>query len=126
MGEDSSAFGWNLDGLSSYGTSAPVEGYQLSAGFMTDVREAAKLDAFVPAMQGDSRPWWERVAEFGLTRAIDSHYGAQAVNKTGTPGTFAGQNGRTYVNTTAAPAPTVAGVPVLLLAAIAAAFLLLR
>jgi len=66
--------------------------------FSTDAREAAKLDAFIARPQGDNRPWWERVAEFGLSRAIDAHYGPAAVNKTGAPGTYAGQNGKTYVN----------------------------
>jgi hypothetical protein len=61
-----------------------------------DDREAAKLDPFVARPAGDSRPWWERVAEFGLTRAIDAHYGPPETNKTAQSGTFAGQNGRTY------------------------------
>lgn len=61
-----------------------------------DDRESAKLDPFVPRPAGDTRPWWERVAEFGLTRAIDAHYGPAETNKTAQSGTFAGQNGRTY------------------------------
>lgn len=63
----------------------------------TDTREAAKLDAYVPAAAGDTRPWWERVVEVGLTRAIDNQFGPPAANKTSTPGTFAGEDGRTYV-----------------------------
>jgi hypothetical protein len=65
-------------------------------GFDSDQRESDKLDPYIPRPDGDSRPWWERVAEYGLTRAIDSNFGPPAVNKTQTGGTFAGQNGLTY------------------------------
>lgn len=128
MDEAGLAYGYNLDGLSGYGTSAPTEGYGLSGGFVTDMREAAKLDPFVPATQGDARPWWDRVAEYGITRAIDSHYGVTSVNKTGTPGTFAGQNGRTYTNGIGAGgAAAVGGVsPLLLVAAVVALVVLLK
>lgn len=119
---------YSLTGEADWTTAEPVEGYQLSAGFVADLREAAKIDPFVPTVAGDSRPWWERVAEFGLTRAIDSHYGVQMVNKTGTPVTFAGQNGRTYVVAPQQPQQpaSVGGVPLLLLAALAAVVLLMR
>lgn len=63
----------------------------------SDTREALKLDAYVPAPNGDTRPWWERVAEFGLTRAIDNQFGPAAVNKTSSPATYAGESGKTYV-----------------------------
>lgn len=62
----------------------------------TDQREAAKMDAFVPRIEGDTRPWWERSVEYGITRAIDNKYGPGEVNKTDMPPTFAGQNGKTY------------------------------
>lgn len=61
-----------------------------------DQREAAKMDPYVAATQGDTRPWWERVAEYGVTRAIDAQFGPAQVNKTDMPATFAGQNGQTY------------------------------
>lgn len=67
-----------------------------SAQYAADYREAQKLDQYVPRGENDTRPWWERVAEYGLTRAIDSNFGPPAVNKTGVGGTYAGQNGRTY------------------------------
>ena len=66
--------------------------------FAMDAREAAKLDAFVVKPAGDTREWWERVAQYGLTRAIDNQYGPPPTNKTSTAGTFAGQNGKTYTN----------------------------
>ncbi len=100
--------------------------YYQSPGYLTDARESAKLDAFVPAPNGDSRPWWERVAEYGLTRAIDNQYGPPAVNKTSAPATFAGQNGRTYStapnNGTASPAGG-SGLGPLVLAGLAFLFL---
>ena len=65
-------------------------------GYSTDQREALKLESFVPAPSGDDRPWYERVAEYGLTRAIDNQVGPPASNKTSAPATFAGQDGRTY------------------------------
>lgn len=71
-------------------------GYYQSATYWTDARETQKLDSFIPRTAGDTRPWWERVAEYGMTRAIDSNFGPPAANKTGAPATFAGQNGRTY------------------------------
>lgn len=70
--------------------------YFRSATYWTDAREDAKLNPYIAAPNGDTRPWWERAAEYGLTRAIDSHFGPPAVNKTAVPATFAGQNGLTY------------------------------
>ena len=95
--------------------------YFRSPAYWTDARETQKLDAFVPRPAGDTRPWWERVAEFGLTRAIDSHYGPPAVNKTSAPATYAGQNGRTYVQGTAQPGGGQGGsiLPLLLAAGVA-------
>lgn len=89
----------NTDGsaVSAYDSSTGT--YTGSAGrFDMDAREAAKLDAYVVRPAGDNREWWERVAQYGLTRAIDNQYGPAATNKTSTPGTYAGQNGKTYVN----------------------------
>lgn len=74
-----------------------------SAQYAADVREAQKLDQYVPRGDNDTRPWWERVAEYGLTRAIDSNFGPPPVNKTGVGATFAGQNGRTYQVGTTVP-----------------------
>jgi len=90
--------------------------------FAADDREAAKLDSYVPRPEGDDRPWYERVAEYGLTRAIDSNFGPKAVNKTGAAGTFAGQNGRTYSQLGANGQPVQSGgsmLPLLLAGAVA-------
>lgn len=64
--------------------------------FATDEREAQKLSQFYPSASG--QPWWASLASYGATRAIDAHFGPAAPNKTATPGTFAGQNGKTYSN----------------------------
>lgn len=64
--------------------------------WFNDQREAAKMDPYVASTSGDTRPWWERVAEYGVTRAIDNQFGPAQVNKTDMPATFAGQNGQTY------------------------------
>ncbi len=100
--------------------------YFRSPAYYTDAREAAKLEAYVPAPNGDTRPWWERVAEYGLTRAIDNQFGPAQSNKTTAPATFAGQNGKTYsqVGTPTSAASSGSGIgPLLLAAAAAFAFL---
>lgn len=97
--------------------------YDADYAYDADTREALKLDKFVPRPNGDARPWYERVAEYGLTRAIDSNFGPKAVNKTGAGGTFAGQNGRTYRQTGGAQDQTQAAggsvLPLLLAGAVA-------
>ena len=98
--------------------------YFQSAAYWTDAREAAKLDPYVPRPAGDSRPWYERVAEYGLTRAIDANFGPQPVNKTGVPATFAGQNGRTYSTAGGAPVQSQGSILPLLAAAAVAFFAL--
>lgn len=45
----------------------------------------------------DGSPWWARTIEYGITRAIDNRFGPTNVAGNTNPGTFAGQNGRTYV-----------------------------
>lgn len=100
--------------------------YYRSPAYWTDAREEAKLNAFVPAPNGDARPWWDRVAEYGLTRAIDNQFGPAATNKTSTPATYAGQNGKTYssAGTGSGAAAQSGGIgPLLVMAAAAFAFL---
>lgn len=87
-------------------------------GWSTDTREAAKLNSYVPAPAGDNRPWYERVAEFGVTRAIDAHYGQAATQKGAAAASYAGQNGQTYANGTFLGGG--GGLPLLLLGLVAA------
>lgn len=90
-----------------------------------DQREAAKMDPFVARTEGDTRPWWERVAEYGVTRAIDNQFGPAQVNKTDMPATFAGQNGQTYSQVSGTGGAAAGGGSVLpLLLGAAALFML--
>ena len=98
--------------------------YFRSAAYWTDAREASKLDAYVPRPAGDTRPWYERVAEFGITRAIDANFGPYAANKTAMPATFAGQNGRTYSTVGAQPGQQQGSILPLVAAAAVAFFAL--
>lgn len=93
--DDGTTVGYNTSGVAVSKVESDGDYFQ-SVGYNTDARESAKLDAFVPRPNGDTRHWWDRVAEYGMTRAIDANFGPPAVNKTGAAGTFAGQNGRTY------------------------------
>lgn len=118
--------GGGLNGYGSYdGVDTATDGtiYDSDFVYSGDMREAMKLDAYVPRPDGDTRPWYERVAEYGLTRAIDSNFGPPATNKTCAVGTFAGQNGQTYriVGSSAVPATQQGGnmLPVILAAAVA-------
>ncbi len=96
-------------------------------GYWTDAFEANKVAPYVAQPSGDNRPWWERVAEYGITRAIDNHLGPTSQNKTAAPATFAGQNGQTYsqVGTPLAQGGGLGGLlPILAIGA--AALLLIR
>lgn len=59
----------------------------------TDYTEAAKMQQF---SGGGGTPWWQGLISYGITRAIDNRYGPPAVSGNVAPGTFAGQDGRTY------------------------------
>lgn len=73
-----------------------------------DVQEARSI---APTIGGDGGlPWWEKVAAYGLTRAIDNQFGPPpGLAGNISPGSFAGQNGQTYAQT-AIPQPLRAGV----------------
>lgn len=72
-------------------------GYTASPGYATDAAEASKMSQFYPS----DAPWWESLAKYGVSRAIDSHYKNSTVDKTANPATFAGQNGKTYTTRSA-------------------------
>lgn len=99
--------------------------YWQAPSYWVDARESNKMD---PYTAGDnSTPWWERLAIYGVTRAIDNHIGPPEQNKTSAPATFAGQNGRTYSQVGSPLQGGVAGMGWLPLVAIGAlAFLALR
>ena len=91
-----------------------------------DARDDAQMQAFSP---DPSRPWWEAMAVYGLTRAIDNRFAPPSVSGNVNAGSFAGSNGRTYGNTpNNAPPPAPAQGPgmgsmLLIGAAAVAAFL---
>lgn len=69
-------------------------GDQSAYYFATDATEASKMTQFYP--QSGTRPWWESLAQYGVSKAIDAHFAPSSPVNTSTPGTYAGQNGRTY------------------------------
>ena len=79
-----------------------------------DAAEWSKMTAFTAApQQAEAAPWWANMVGYGITKAIDNTFPNQNTGIQGNtkPGSFAGQNGRTYnqvggVNA----APTVAGL----------------
>lgn len=118
--DDGTTIGYNTMGVAVNKVEADGDYFQ-SSGYWTDARESQKLDAYTPRIAGDTRQWWERAAEYGLTRAIDANFGPSAVNKTSAPASYAGANGRTYSMAGSAGAPQQGGsmVPVLIAAAVA-------
>lgn len=89
-------------------------GDQTAWYFANDFQEQQKFQQFYPTGQ----TWWEGLAQYGVTRAIDSHFSTVGVNKTNTGATYAGQNGQTYPNG-AAVGNGGGLVPLLLIAAVA-------
>ena len=73
-------------------------GYFRAPMYETDAREQVKLAPFYPAQQSGAptRPWYENAAMYGITRAIDSHFGPPATNKSTEGASYAGTNGKTY------------------------------
>jgi hypothetical protein len=79
-----------------------------SFGLGNDRAEAMQMQPFVPAAgQQQGMAWWESLIAYGATRAIDNRFGPVNVAGNTQGGSFAGQNGRTYVNTPT----TQGGVP---------------
>lgn len=101
-GGEAAYTGSYVDSMASWGAS------------QADLNEWAKIEAYSPApARGyeDQSPW-TRLVQFGISRVIDNTLPAQNTGIQGNvqPGSFAGQNGRTYnqVGGVNAP-PTLAG-----------------
>jgi hypothetical protein len=58
-----------------------------------DAYDNAQMQQFAP---NQSEPWYVSMIQYGITRAIDNRFGPVNVAGNTQPGTFAGQNGRTY------------------------------
>lgn len=80
-----------------------------------DMAEWPKMQAFTPAPQGarEENAWWQNLVSYGVARAIDNSLPNQnnGIQGNVAPGSFAGQNGKTYnqvggVNA----APTLSGL----------------
>lgn len=108
-------------------------GYDVPALVMEGDR--ADLQAMQP-FAPEGMPWWQALISYGATRAIDNRFGPPNVTGDTNPGTFAGQNGRTYKNNptasggsaSAATGGTILGLPswLVLLGAGAIAYALAR
>lgn len=113
LGTGGSSYGFDTSGLtadageSMYSLGSPTSTLQggPAYSFQGDYTEAAKMTQFYPTSPGvEPAPWWANLATFGVTRAIDAAIG------TTNPGanqaaTYAGQNGQTYQQGTAARPP---------------------
>lgn len=85
-------------GESIYNLGNPDEwnGYSGGGYYTTgDAYEAAKMTQFYPSSTTTGAPWWESLARYGVTRAVDAAIGPPPLQYN-QPGTFAGQNGQTY------------------------------
>lgn len=100
---------WENDGTySATSEDSQAESVQnIMSALPFDAAESAQMTPFQPGT-ANGMQWWESVIAYGATRAIDNRFGPVNVLGNTNPGTFAGQNGRTYGNTTArAPGPAV-------------------
>lgn len=81
-----------------------------------DLAEQNKFGQFY----GGGAPWYEQLAMYGATRAIDAHFMSAAVDKSAAAATYAGANGKTYT-TGAANLQGLGGMSPLVLLLIAGA-----
>lgn len=64
-----------------------------------DASEWQKMQRFTPAPDGqEPAPWWQNLVSYGITKAIDNTFPSdpRGIQGNTAPGSFAGQNGRTY------------------------------
>lgn len=90
--DDGSTIAYDTAGDLTSSTPSPY-GANASPSFGRDVAEARQLQPFA---QDATKPWWESMAIYGFTRAIDNHYNVARTPTGSQPATFAGQNGNTY------------------------------
>ena len=84
------ATGWGLDDA--------VIGANDGAPLPGDVYDDAQMQTVtgMATGQGSAVPWWQQIAVYGITRAIDNRFGPVNVQGNVSPGSFAGQNGVSY------------------------------
>lgn len=82
-------------------------------GLPGDRNDTAQMAPFTPTDAG--MPWWQGLAVYGITRAIDNRLGPPTVQGNVQPGSFGGANGRTYSNNPTGQGGTVSvagmGIP---------------
>jgi hypothetical protein len=101
-----------------------------------DQGDMNQMQPFAPL--GNAMPWWKQFVMFGATKAVDNLSRVTVMGNTD-PGSFAGQNGQTYsqvpqgsgggaVRTASTTSVTakLTGNPMLLIAGVVVAYLLLK
>lgn len=101
-----------------------------------DVADQNQMQPYAPL--GNAMPWWKQFALFGATKAVDNLSRVTVTGNTD-PGSFAGANGQTYsqvpqgsgggaVRTASTSTITakLQGNPMLLLAGVVVAYMLLK
>lgn len=103
-----------------------------------DIADDQQMSGWNPApAQQQGQPWWQGVATYGITRAIDNQFPNSPTGIWGNtyPGSAPGYNGRTYTQRPLAAGGGVAsaqgrfsltGNPLMMLALVAGAFILLK
>lgn len=86
------------------------------AGYTGLAGDVADSAAMQPFSASQAQPWWQGVIQYGLTRAIDNRFAPPNVSGNTSPGSFAGQNGRTYSNGQGGTAGAFQLTPLMMLA----------
>ncbi len=80
----------------------------------SDRGEWAKMTAYTPAptREAEGAPWWQNLVSYGVSKAIDNTFPNEPRRIQGNtqPGSFAGQNGRSYDQRGSQNAPPMASV----------------
>lgn len=107
------------------GSTASSDPYSIDSGSLLpgDLYDSSKMQGATtdPTQAGSTSPWYENVIKYGIGKIVDATTGAQATAGNTSPGSFAGQNGRSYPQNIAAVKPLPVqvkgdGVTLLLLA----------
>lgn len=95
IGQDASGEVYSRDIGSTAWVNDPVPAEANWSVFSVDNQEQARMGAAYP---DNGQPWDVNASILGVSRVIDTAARAYATVKGSTPATYAGQNGRTYVN----------------------------
>lgn len=102
-----------LDQLNESAAAMDRVGEYLDTGDATEWEKMRYYTA-APAEAVAAAPWWQNMVAYGITKAVDNTFPGRNAGIQGntSPGSFAGQNGRTYkqVGGLNAPPQTVGGM----------------